>query len=246
MADMWADAIATECKLTGHNMFDLIGVSWGTMMAHQIALSAQRGREVQPRKLVLVEPLPPAPWSIVPAEDDLCATARKVYGELLGSGEGAEDFKKSLATAPEEDLIVIVAERAERVGRAPFTASTVRERNQELRVVNHLTNLMKGFIRTGLSRHTALTDRGPEFDGSVLLVLATERVKFFVDMIGLTNTEAGFDAVKSYWPVAEQVEIEGAHTDVCARCLANSEPQFTGALQHFLTDGTDSYNDEGI
>ena len=51
-------AIRTELVLQRVATFDLIGGSWGGLMAHQIAIAARR-ISFAPRRLVLLDPLPP-------------------------------------------------------------------------------------------------------------------------------------------------------------------------------------------
>ena len=68
---------------------------------------------------------------------------------------------------------------------------------------------------------------------ALMIVLASERNKFFEDYHG--TSECDSDALEMYGPSLEPVRIEGTHVEVCTRCVSNREPKFTQAAESFLS-----------
>ena len=109
------DTLSIECHRIKQVEYLMIGVSFGTMMGHNIALASDRLQGVRVRKFVMIDPLPPMrPWRFVRPAYPFRQCARDVALQLGGSDvvQYLEQFDK----AAEEDLTVLLAERRAALG----------------------------------------------------------------------------------------------------------------------------------
>jgi len=215
--DVWAIAILKECECLQHSAFVLMGASLGGLLAHETAIAAQRhGHE--PRLLILVDPVPPSRPLSQPLRGGMKTAAR-----TLIAFTGDEAFLGFPAEATEADYGILLAEHGAKLGRAPFTFTTVLKRQRELRAATHLLDLAHAF--TG-------PDARPKAHRNcrVCLVIVSERDDFFVDKCGLTQEESSVVTARLYGDMIEELEVPGAHMAVCERCITGDVDEFNALL----------------
>jgi hypothetical protein len=136
----------------------------------------------------------------------------------------------------------VLAQRFADVGLAPFTATSVAERTQEVTVTMHLLDRTVAFFCSAVSAPSArafacltsvagqnwlqVTPLG-KHTSPVGVVWASERESFFMGTFELSAEEVSIASAKRvYGDVVDELEVAGSHTPVCARCLIGDVPAF--------------------
>jgi len=222
-ADAWAISMLQECeRLNCRGSFSVLGASLGGLYAHQLAYAAQTYSGIPPQLLVLVDPLPPTR----PFSRPLSSGAREAAWNTVAL---LYDGTFEMPEAADADLGILLAERAAKLGLAPFTPATVLERQQELRAAKHLLDLASSY--TG-------REAGPEahLECLVCLVVASEREDFFMQNCGLLREECGLAAARRYGRVVAELDVTITHLDLCVRCATGDLNEFNAMLRHLLQD----------
>ena len=222
-ADAWAISMLQECeRLNCRGSFSVLGASLGGLYAHQLAYAAQTYSGIPPQLLVLVDPLPPTR----PFSRPLSSGAREAAWNTVAL---LYDGTFEMPEAADADLGILLAERAAKLGLAPFTPATVLERQQELRAAKHLLDLASSY--TG-------REAGPEahLECLVCLVVASEREDFFMQNCGLLREECGLAAARRYGRVVAELDVTIKHLDLCVRCATGDLNEFNAMLRHLLQD----------
>ena len=89
----------------------------------------------------------------------------------------------------------------------------------------------------GLGATTLVVERMEPFVGddgapALLIVLVSGRRAFFEYVYGTSGFE---DDMEVYGPAIEPLRFDGEHFDIVTQCLSNRLPEFTQALEDFLS-----------
>jgi len=209
----------------------VVGGSFGGILAHQVVLEAKKAGD-KVCKLIMLDPLPPAPWSNFRADKlnvRYAATFLLRLSLLPNWEEAAESFK----TEPENALGVRVAEELAKAGRRPFSATSVLQAQREIHIVQRYYQLTEEFVM-GRSKES-VANRAP-YDGGMLMVNVTERTEFFKSVYHLNAEESGPDYTKHYGRVERAMVVPGGHTELIHHTATNSEPMLPPVVAEFLRD----------
>ena len=223
--------------------YDLIGVSFGSFLAHHIALAgcwraahAEGGAlSARPRKLVLIDPWPVPPYPTVPQRDVYEAAAAT---EAFQTGrQGTLSDVDAYVGVPPSELGLQVAQRVAAAGGRPFTADAVVGAMRQIAVVHHHQALLAPFTAAGVCKRLPRLPSGV----FVFLAFASGRHAAYGDAsMFSTSAEANAPAVlRAYYgaALADEIECEGEHLDVCERCATGRVPAFNARLRDFLDEG---------
>jgi thioesterase domain-containing protein len=192
----------------------------GGVHAHLVALaSEQLGGNV--RRMILIDPLPPVrPYSVT-MRNGIDQAVR--YIAMLFSIDSELEFLQD--GSQEADFGLLLAAHLSRYGFRSFTPHTVEETCYELRATTHLLDAFSRFVKQQYGPP-------PRAHANVLLVLASplDRATFIVNQVGLTAEEASPAAARLYGNVSHEFAVEGAHVDVCSRCLRGHVDAFNSVL----------------
>jgi len=247
LADLWAGAILAAllaqegavADLAASSMFYLIGASLGGLLAHQTALAAcNRG---YPPRLILLDPFPPTRPLRTPLETGLGTAARMIIS--IATGELAD---VDLAQVSEGEIGIVVAEHLHALGVSGNDSRTMRERAREIRVAMHLLQLTSSFCAQSDSDAAnafigclpSLSPAAVRQTCDTLLVLASEREKFFVEVNGMTEQEACKSSARLYGRVVKEIELVGDHISVVSKCTTGASREFNTALLQYLAEAS--------
>jgi len=234
--------------------FDLIGASYGSLVAHHLAHSA-RIAGCCPRRLVLIDPFPfwPAIRQTAPlsallasggptAERDPHAAAHFILKLRLYAQHGPErgeemltKLSKEMAAVPADAAGLFLAAQTlpADASREDLLVQALREHRRIMAVASvgsTITDLVEGMP-------PAHPTGG---DPAVLMVLGSERMAFYEYVYGTTGFE---DRLDLYGAALEPIRVEGGHFDVVSRCISSRVPEFTHALEAFLSADYDENSD---
>jgi len=235
MALSWATSMAAACQQLRWTVFDLLGVSAGSMFGHQIALAATQLREATVRRFILVDPVPAArPWQYPPRAG--LRQASQVIAQMIAGarpGENPVPIADMLCYVAEDELGVVLAEFRASLGLSPFNESTVKERYRELHAVSHLLEVWSKFLVDPSGQDDLLKE--PTF-----LVLAQGREEFFTRTFQLPSAQASEEAARqNCLNITHELVMQGSHLDVVSRCLSAKETSFTETLHAFMGSTSD-------
>jgi len=239
MLSSYAAALGAEFQSAP---FDLIGASYGSLVAHHLSHAARR-IGCQPRKLVLIDPFPASPLIRETARnstllsqqnDDPRSAAHFILKLRLHAQFGSEEGEAKLAIVMQELAAVpsdavhlfLAAQSMPNATAQELLIQALREHRRLLTVASIAPTIID------------LVESIPPFVSStgkpsILMVLSSERMAFYKDVYGEAGLE---DQLDDYGAAVEPIPVEGEHFDVVARCISNRVPQFTSALERFLSD----------
>ena len=214
--------------------FALIGASFGSLIAHHLMHDA-RAAGANPCRVILIDP--PPSWPIASqlrhTAADLRHAAQSILytrsrGELLLKGDNGEYelAKEKLATVPIDALGLFLAAKSLSTSASPeaLLAKAYLE-HRRIMVVDQSFQHWQELVEK--IRPVDADSGGP----NVMAVLASERRAFYEDAFGVGGLP---DDLAIYGPMHEPIHLDGTHTDVVVRCLANFASDFTSALAAFL------------
>ena len=228
MAGEYASALAAA---TARALFDLVGASFGAILASHVACAA-RAAAGCPRRLVLIDPPPMVPGTL-PVPKMLTNMRNAAMGVLLldlqiEMGASVWEQFPQLQTLPEEALACFVAAQCfpER-GMSRDSLEAWVERVRRLLCVYRQCRHAFHMLSVSDEPIAQLTDGSPV----ILTTLSSERWPTFREMFpGIKE-----DIVEQYGPSAT-LQLPGKHIRMINQCLGNREPAFTGAVERFLSD----------
>jgi 3-oxoacyl-(acyl-carrier-protein) synthase/thioesterase domain-containing protein len=210
--------------------FDLIGASFGAVLASHVWRAAKAARGC-PRRLILVDP-PPAVPKELPMPKMLTSLRTAAMGVLLiyqriEMGATVWEQFPQLKTLPEEALASFVTAQCLPAGASKEDLKEWSVRFERLlplyRQCRHAFHMFSANIEA-ISR---------DADGSpaILMALSTERFPTFREMFpGIKH-----DVVDAYGPAAT-LRLPGKHIEMVNRCIGNQDADFTRAVESFLSD----------
>jgi enoyl-CoA hydratase/carnithine racemase/acyl carrier protein len=209
--------------------FDLIGASFGAVLASHVALTA-RAAGVCSRYLICVDPPPAVPLDLrVPTMVKSLRTA--AMGVLLLHTRiemGATVWERfpQLQSLPEQALACFVAAQCLPAGAS--RANLVACAGQTLALLHVYRHCRHAFhvFSANIEATTESSSRP-----CVLMALSSERWPTFREMFpGIED-----DDVDCYGPTAT-MRLSGQHIAMINRCLSNRDSAFTGAAERFLSN----------
>ena len=84
-------------------------------------------------------------------------------------------------------------------------------------------------------------NEGSSSSPAVLIVLASRRKDFFDEVYGTSEFDDRYDL---YGKCDEPIRVDGFHFDVVTRCISNRVPEFTEALEAFLSTASQTNDDD--
>jgi len=240
-ASMLAAYAAALVAEFGQRPFDLIGASYGSLVTHHLAHAA-RAAGACPRKLVLVDPFPawpriretaPNSTLLSSRENDPRSAAHFILKLRLHAQLGAEDGEETLARLEDElaevpgDAVHLFLAAQAMPGAPPreLLVQALRE-HRRIMAVSSISPTILDLVET--MAPFASSGDGP----AILMVLSSERMVFYEGVYGQEGLE---DQLDLYGPTLEPIRVEGEHFDVVTRCISNRVPEFTSAVEHFLS-----------
>ena len=229
--------------------FDLIGASYGSLVAYHL-VGAARALDAMPRRLVLIDPFPffprireTAPMSTLlsTGANDPRSAAHFVLKLRLYAHLGREDGEAMLAQLIEElehvpnDAVGLFLAAQSMPANASHQELLVQALSEHRRVMT---------VASCGATITELVESMPSVHArgraeAVLMVLASERMTFFEDVYGCEGLEDRLDL----YGASEPICVEGAHFDIVTGCISNRVPEFTRALESFVSAAPE--NDDG-
>jgi len=254
LAAYYAMAIRTELVLQHVATFGLIGGSWGGLVAHQIAIAARR-TSFAPRSLVLLDPTPPLP-SVAPnvMPNPLHKSVAGLVTTVLAAADvgGRHDTLAEISQAVQDELANCNS-NVEAISRGTqlLVDKGVLENNVESTVkVLHQAQVMNQSILLACE-HLAMNSPPPAPAWQTLLVLASERLSFFVNYgvaMGVTLETAGAETARLYGGlgcgVTQELVLYGDHLAVIQGCANAEDAQFIAVLRRSIESGG-SADDDG-
>lgn len=226
----------------GSKPFDLIGASYGSLVAHHLA-HASRARGARARKLILVDPFPawpriretaPNSTLLSSADSDPRSAAHFILKLRLHAQLGADEgddilarLQEELLTVPKDAVHLFLAAQA--MPDAPAQELLVQALREHRRImaVASIPPTILDLVETLTPFYSS--SGGP----AVLMVLSSQRMAFYEDVYGITGLE---DCLEPYGPALEPIRVDGEHFDAVARCISNRVPEFTAALEQFVSN----------
>ena len=209
--------------------FDLMGASFGAILAFSVAQAAKViGAKV--RRVVLLDP-PPAVPKELPIPKMVSSIRTAAMGVLLirlAIEAGADVFKRfpELQTMSEDEIAPFVTAQC-----FPYETSTEKAAENLLRIQRQLQvyrhcRLSFHVLSAGVSAFRSISD-----EPALLLVTSTERWPTFKEMfIGVKH-----DDLESYGP-SIKMSRPGRHIAMINRCIGIQDAEFTGILEKFFGD----------
>jgi len=243
LADGFAQVILEECARRSLNSFDLIGLSFGGMLTHQVAMASKDAGGARPAKLVLIDPVPPAPWKTFRTEmASSLAWAARYYVYLLTNmtSTSPSDLQASLDALdglPNDSLLLQVYMLCARLGICTLSAESFILTTREIQVLQSSYRLTGDFVMAR-DEATVVPNGDPHgytapYPGPMLLVLAKERVPFFTSIYSNTVEDSSFEHAQSYGTDVTTVMVDGDHLDACRDAYMMRDEAFKTALEAF-------------
>ena len=208
--------------------FDLIGASFGAVLASHVAASTRAGGGFC-RRLVLVDP-PPAVPGRLPVPKMLTSLRIAAMGVLLihlHTEMGASVWEQfpQLKTLPEVALPCFVAAQCLPPDSPKVNLASWSEQFHRLLLVYRQCRYAFHTLSANIEAHA---DCGGS--PAVLMCLSIERWPTFREMFpGILE-----DVVDNYGPCAT-LQLHGKHLAMVDRCLGNDDASFTYAMETFLS-----------
>jgi len=203
--------------------FNILGPSFGGLLAHQVTLSC-RHFGGDPQKLVVIDPPPLPPFTQV-YDTAFSSLAPFLEKEALSrAGKPLSGASQAMYEGKVDDEVpVMLVQRLTAMGVKLFTAKGVIELTRVLHVVRHHVDLLE-----------AVTTLAPLEKESVLLVVATDRHAFYQESLGSSVEQSAPHELEEFYAGIDAMSVEGDHFSVVGQCLSNQVPEFTAALHEFL------------
>lgn len=215
LARTWMRAIANECARVAISTCSVIGASLGALIACAMAHNAVEW-DVSVASLVLVDPLPPAPYPrAVPT-----GMRHALRYLMLVRDVPHTSIPDDVADA---DLGILLCAAGD---PHPLTADVLRTRQRQLRAACHVLDLTARMLNAAVPCDPVLPAH---------IVFARKRACFFVDYFGVSEVQAGAAAFlercgREEAVVLSETYVDGTHLDVCAACQLGREPAFVTLL----------------
>lgn len=226
LATFFAEAILASPVVGLTGGFHIIGMSFGGMVAPLVA-SAAKARHGNVQKLILIDPVPPGPWSCPPGSF-LTASGAAKFLLLLNQVPDMDAIVKALEEVPDDALALNVAEHLSTLGAIRFSTQGILSIARRMRMIMHNFHIIGEHVAYA---SVSAGEHGP-FDA--LLVLARQRASYFVTVYGLSDDECGFEQARQYAKVVDELFVDGDHIACCIKCTLGRDVEFTQALQAFL------------
>ena len=222
-------SLAITVSFTDHSPgFDVMGMSFGAILAHRLALQTRR-LGTGPSNLLLLDPPPAVP--ITTAQGGLshlvaAHTLLRFFG--ISDSQVAEGMSV-MASLPQDSYAHIVAALTLDPTASPQQLLDRTFRNsRRLRALQQCRRAMHALARQTFEPFSSEVEDGT---ARIFMLRASERWRYWesVEFPGITD-----DAIDGYGPVHTQLTITGEHEEICSRCAAGAMPEFTDALHLFL------------
>jgi len=166
-------------------------------------------------------------------ENDPRSAAHFILKLRLHAQLGAEDGEETLARLEDElaevpgDAVHLFLAAQAMPGAPPreLLVQALRE-HRRIMAVSSISPTILDLVET--MAPFASSGDGP----AILMVLSSERMVFYEGVYGQEGLE---DQLDLYGPTLEPIRVEGEHFDVVTRCISNRVPEFTSAVEHFLS-----------
>ena len=225
LVDDWAAAILSLCvqehdslASDSANAFFLLGASIGGLLAHRTAIAA-RVRGHPPCMMFLIDPTPPIRSQPMPCSSWLAASM--VLATELLKNPGVD-----LSHVPEHELGIVVAAHLRDLGGFSLNATSVMERQREVRVATHLLQITASHFAQSVP--TLQTERPCD----VFLVVSSERETDFTQS-GILPQEASVQIARCYGNIVDELVLEGDHASVCTACGTAISGEFCWAFARY-------------
>jgi enoyl-CoA hydratase/carnithine racemase/thioesterase domain-containing protein len=224
-ASMAGEYAAALVGALARGAFDLIGASFGAVLASHVACAAKAAGGYH-RRLLLIDP-PPAVPEELPMPQMLRTWRLAAMGVLLlhldiEMGANVWTQFPQLQTLPEAALACFVAAQLLPEGASKAELVVWVERVDRLLVTYRQCRHAFHIFSASIEAIRPHVDDSP----SVLMALSSERLQTFLEMFPGVKE----DAVGAYGPAAT-VQLPGQHIAMINRCLANRDAGFTDALE---------------
>jgi len=243
LASEHARVAIAECTVTfcAPYEFNLMGSSFGSMLAHQVACQALRLGGA-PGKLVLLDPFPMPPYAYVPPIQNAawCAAELEItYFRVMQTDDSsgqkevfAEEVHAAYSAVSDDELGVLLTSRLAAKGLMPFTPDVVLANTRKIRVFQTHQHTVADVSISAIEPYTA---------GPILMAVASARAEFYEDVFHVAAEECAADKLMAWGSqIEEMVHVEGQHMEVCSRCETGRVPSFTESLIRFLLDSNGS------
>ena len=228
-AAMVKEYAAALLEQFGSKPFDLIGASFGAVLAAHVA-NASRAVGANPRRVVLVDP-PPALSTTLPIPSAISSMRTAAMGVLLimkGVEMGANVWKQypQLQSLPEEVLAAFIACQCMNKDSAWDTLEEEFDRYELMLPVYRQCRYSFHTLSASITPFASFEDAKQI---QVLKAISTGRWPTFKEMFpGVKD-----DDLNQYGPAATLL-LPGMHLEMVARCISNRDPDFTGTVERFL------------
>ena len=223
------DEYARACVATfTHTPFDLMGASFGALLAQKVAHAAIAFNGC-PRRLVLIDP-PPAVPKNYPMPKMATSFQTAAMGVLLiqmGYEMGMHVWKQvpQLRTLPEKGLAGFLAAQCLPEGASKDNLVEATDRFGKLMTINRQCRYAAYLLCANIAEYNV--ENSPD----ILMVLSTQRWETWKEVFpGIAE-----DDVAAYGP-AVKVRIDGQHVEMVNRCLGGHDAYFTSSVERFLAD----------
>ena len=222
-------SLAITVSFTDHSPgFDVMGMSFGAILAHRLALQTRR-LGTGPRNLLLLDPPPAVPITTAQGGLSHLVAAHTLLRFFGISDSRVAEGMSVMASLPQDSYAHIVAALTLDPTASPQQLLDRTFRNsRRLRALQQCRRAMHALARQIFEPFSSEVEDGT---ARIFMLRASERWRYWesVEFPGITD-----DAIDGYGPVHTQLTITGEHEEVCSRCAAGAVPEFTDALHLFL------------
>jgi 3-oxoacyl-(acyl-carrier-protein) synthase/acyl carrier protein/thioesterase domain-containing protein len=222
-------AVTATSTFSLGSQFHMVGMSFGGMLAPLVASSAKE-HNGNVGKLVLIDPVPPGPWSQLPTSVVTALGAAK-FMLLIHHVPNLDAHAEVLGGLPADvmTMAVQVAWQLSELGAMRFTPDDVISVARRIRMIQYNFGLIREHV-AGPS--VAAGAHGPF---KALMVLASHRVSYFETVYGLSAHESGFELARQFAQVVHELILAGDHIDCCVKCSSGRDPIFSSVLREYLS-----------